>query len=309
MKACHPARDDAAGAETVGALILFGIFVATLAYLNVTAVPQAGLENEERHFTETLASLNALQASAEAATLPGGVGTSVSQAISLGPTITSGSDFFGHLIATPAQAAGELTYNASYGNIRVYHTVDGSAALIYDAGSAASGVPLGQIAFDPHPNFRRDGIVSLENGALITTDGESETLRYAPPVSVSQSAGISQVTIKTRILNGTSGVIGGTGAARISLATEATTLTAPTAPNADSVTMRVETRHGNAWGDYLNTTSAAAGMVSGVGYVTLVENGAAPGGLDVVTWTFRGIGAGNDVRLTTGLSIMRVVLS
>lgn len=309
MKANRAARDDVAGAETVGALIMFGIFVGTLAYLNVTAVPQAGLENEERHFIDTLAALNALQASAEAAALPGGVGTSVSQAVSLGPTTTSGSDFFGFFIATPAQAAGELAYNGSYGSIRVYHTVDGSGTPIYDAGSAASGVPIGQITFDPHPNFRHSGVISLENGALITTDGESETLRYAPPVSVGQSSGITQVSIKTRILNGTSGVIGGTGAARISLATEATTLTAPTTANADSVTLRIETRHGNAWGSYLNATATGVGLASGVGYTTLVQKGAATTGLDIVTWTINGAGTGNDVRLTTGFSIMGVVLS
>ena len=312
MKANRSARsalgDEAAGAETVGALILFGIFVGTIAFLNVTAVPQAGLESEELHYLGVLSALNGLQASAESATI-GGVGSSVSQSLTLGPTQTSGSDFFSFFVATPAQASGELVFNASYGSITVFHTVSGSTTRIYDVGGAAGGLPMGSLVFDPHAIFRPTGIVSLEDGALITTDGSTQTLRYAPPISVSQSGSTTYLTNKSRVLNGTSAAIGGTGPARASFSTEATTLVAPSAANADSATLLVETSYGSAWGSYLNATSVSAGLASGAGFVTTVSQDTGTNGLDVVTWTVTGTGTGNDLRFTTGLSILGVRLS
>lgn len=302
------ARDDVAGAETVGAIILFGVFVATIAFLNVTAVPQAGLEAEELHYLDVLAALNGLQASAEAATI-GGTGGTVSQSLILGPQQSAGSDFFSYFIATPAQAAGELMFNASYGSVTLSHTVDPSGSIVYDVGSATAGLPMGRLAFDPHPVFRNSGLVSLENGALVTTDGSTQTLRYAPPISLSQSGTTTYLTVKSRVLNGTSTSIGGTGPARASLATEATTLVSPGAPNAATVTLRIETAYGSAWGSYLNTTAITAGLSSGAGYTTTVSMGTGTSGLDVVTWTVTGTGLGNDLRLTSGLAILGVKLS
>lgn len=306
-----PARDETAGAETVGALILFGIFVGMIAFLNVTAVPQSGLAAEEEHFLGTISDLNALQSSTEAAALPGGVGTTVSQAILLGPRQAPGSDFFSFFMATPAKASGELVHNARYGSVTVHHD-EAVAGRVYDVGNATGGLPMGQLLFDPHPVFRNAGVVSLENGGLVTTDGGSQTLRYAPPITVGTSGGTTYVTIKTRILNGTPESIGGGGPARISLSTEATTLSTPPAENAMSVTMRIETRYGTAWGSYLNATARSGGLSDATlppQFATTVARGEGVDGLDVVTWTVDGRGAGNDIRLTTGLAILGVGLS
>ena len=301
--------NDKAGAEVVGALLLFGIFVGTIAFLNVTAVPQAGLANEEGHFLDTVAALNALQASAEAAALPGGAGTTVSQAVVLGPPQGEGSDFFSFFVATPAKASGELLHNTSYGSVTLSHREAGTSGAIYDVGSASTELPLGAIVFDPNGIFRGEGVVSIENGALITTEGTSQTLRYAPPISASSSDGITHVTIKTRILNGTSTSLGGTGPARLSLTTEATTLNAPDEANAQEVTLRLETAYGSAWGSYLNETASSGGLETGE-FTTLVSQGTGTDGLDVVTWTVTGPpGTGNDIRLTTGLAILGVELS
>lgn len=302
-------RRDEAGAETVGALVLFGIFVGVLAFLNVTAVPQAGLEAEEQHYLDTLGALNALQASAEAAALPGGAGTTVSEALVLGPSRSADGGFFGAFVAEPAQAAGELRFNASYGNVSLQHTEAGSGAAIYDLGGPALRLPLGQLVFEPNAIFRPEGAVSVENGAIITNDGGTQTLRHAPAITLAQADGVTQLVVKTRLLNGTSASLGGTGPARVALHTEATTLSAPAAANAQNATLRLETAHGRAWGAYLNSTSQAAGLAPGVGYSTSVQRGAGLHGLDVVTWRVEGTGAGNDVRLTTGLALQGVGLS
>ena len=50
-------RDEMAGAETVGAILLFGLFVAVITILNVTSVPAAGLAAEEQHHEDVLAAL------------------------------------------------------------------------------------------------------------------------------------------------------------------------------------------------------------------------------------------------------------
>lgn len=299
--------DDTAGAETVGALILFGIFVATIAYLNVTAVPQAGLAGEESHFLGTVGNLNALQSSAEAAASPSGAGTTVSQALMLGPTQTAGSDFFSFFVATPAKASGELAFNSSYGGITVYHE-EASAGRVYDVGSAAGGLPFGQLRFDPHPIFRNAGVISLENGALVTTDGATQTLRYAPPITATQAGGVTSLSVKTRLLNGTTGSVGGGGPARVGLTSEAATLSAAPAANAVNVTLIVQTSYGTAWGAYLNTTAISGGLPAG-SYTTSVARGAGPGGLDVVVWRVEGTGTGNDVRFSHGLAILDVSLN
>jgi hypothetical protein len=53
-------RDEEAGAEVVGALVLFGIFVATIAFLNATAVPQAAGAAEQEHYQHVFTTINTL---------------------------------------------------------------------------------------------------------------------------------------------------------------------------------------------------------------------------------------------------------
>lgn len=298
---------DLAGAETLGALILFGLFVTVIALLNVTAVPDSGREAEEEHHARVLDDLGGLQAEAEAAANPASLGATVSRSLSLGPQRDAGQDFFSFFMAEPARAAGQLTFTHDYGNVTLSHTRHGVPGTVYDVGSPDARFPLGRLTFDPHPNFRPEGILQWEAGALVATAPGSETLRQAPPITIAQNGGTTHVSVKVRVLNGTAADVGGTSSVRVALATEAATLVSPHADNADQVTLRLETRHGTAWGAWLNATSAEAGLAAGQ-YGASVQRGAAPGGLDVVTWTVLGTGSGNDVRLTTGLAVQGVRL-
>jgi hypothetical protein len=310
MKASRAARirrEDAAGAETVGALILFGLFVTVIALLNVTSVPSAGLSAEEAHHEKVLDAMGGIQAEAEAASLPTAVGATVGRALPLAPERSAGGDFFSLFLAQPAQAAGQLTFEPSYGNVTLSHTRQGNPATVYDVGAAVARFPLGRLTFDPHPVFRQPGLVRLEDGAVVTTDAASETLRHAPPVTLSVQGGVTHLTVKVRVLNGTAADVGGTAGVRVGLQTEAATLTSPVNPNANAVTLRLETAHGRAWGAFLNETAADGGL-TGAQSTTTVERGAGAGGLDVVTWTVAGTAGGsqNDIRLTSGLAILGV---
>lgn len=297
---------DMAGAETIGAIILFGLFVATIAALNVTAVPDAGLAAEQEHHMRALEAFNGLQADAETIAAPGAQGATVARSIPLSPEQSAGQDFFSFFLARPARAAGEVLFVADYGNLTVSHRVAGETATVYDIGGPAARVPLGKITFDPNPVFRNAGVVQLEQGGVIATDLAGESLRHAPPVSVSVTGTTTHVSILGRVLNGTDATFGGTGSLRMRLATESASVVSPAQANAESVTLRLETAHGRAWGDELNATATRAGLAAGAGYQTTVARGAAPGGLDIVTWTVHGVGTGNDVRLTTGLAIYEV---
>lgn len=301
-------RADLAGAETIGAILLFGVFVATIAALNVTAVPDAGLAAEQEHHTRALDAFNGLQADAETIAAPGSQGATVARSLPLAPEADTGRDFFSFFLARPAKAAGEVAFVADYGNLTVSHRVAGQAATVYDVGGPASRVPVGRLAFDPHPMFRNAGIVQLEQGAVVVTDLAGESVRHSPAVSVTMTGTTTHVSVLGRVLNGTDATLGGTGALRLRLVAESATVASPAHPNAESVTLRLETAHGRAWGDELNATSSRAGLVAGTGYETTVSRGAAPGGLDVVAWTVHGVGDGNDVRLTTGLAIFEVKL-
>lgn len=308
MKASRAARarnDEAAGAETVGALILFGLFVTVIALLNVTSVPSAGLAAEEAHHEKVLDALGGLQAEAEAASLPTSVGATVGRAVPLAPERSSGSDFFSLFLAQPAQAAGQLTFDEDYGNVTLSHTRQGNPSTLYDVGTPTARFPLGRLTFDPHPIFRQQGVVDLENGAVATTTSTSETLRHAPPITLSVQGGITQLTLKVRVLNGSAADVGGTAGVRVGLETEAATLTSPINPNANQVVLRLETEHGRAWGAFLNKTATEGGLTAGQ-FTTTVQRGAGEGGLDVVTWTVDGTtgGASNDIRLTSGLAIL-----
>jgi len=168
MKANRKFRDDVAGAEVVSAIILFGLFVTVLAFLNVTSVPASGLAAEESHQTQVLASLNTLQTDAESAALPGSAGATIARSVDLAPSRTAGSDFFSFFLAQPAQASGELTFVANYGNITISHWKQGSGQ-IFDVGSATSAFPMGRLTFNPHPVFKQEGLMQLEDGALVTT--------------------------------------------------------------------------------------------------------------------------------------------
>lgn len=307
MKAGRRARDDAAGAETVGAMILFGLFVTTIAILNVTAVPNAGLAAETDHHARVLSSLNNLQAEAESAGLPGKEGATVARSVDLAPSRSPGQDFFSFFMATPAQASGELAFVADYGNLTLTHRRQGPADAVVDIGNPDARFPVGRLTFDPHPVFRSPGVVQVENGGIVATTPTSEAMRFAPPVSVSVAGGVTHVTFKARVLNGTDATYGGTAPLRVGLATEAATLTSPASENANEVTLRMETAYGTAWGRYLNETSTAAGAT----YATTVAKGAGEGGLDVVTWHVAGADAGtaNDIRLTYGLAVYAVTVS
>jgi hypothetical protein len=316
MKANRAARhhqDDDAGPEVVGALILFGIFVTTIALLNLTAVPQAGLAAEDDHYNGVLAALNGLQTEAEAGALPTSLGATVSHSIDLGPAAFVPKDFFSYFMATPARASGELSLVVDHGNLTVTHYRAGNPNAVVDVGNAGAQFPYGELQFDPHPNFRPAGVVAFEDGGIITTDsqGGTQVMRFAPPITVTSTGGIIDVGIRARVLNGTDFDVGGVAPVRVGLVTEAATLTSPASANARNVTLRLETAYGTAWGAYLNQTSDAAGLSRAAGqYSTTVLRGQS-GALDVVTWTVEGPLSTNtnDVRLTTGLGVFGVSVS
>lgn len=305
MKANRRARrDELAGAEVIGALILFAIFVAVIALLNVTAVPNAGLAAEEQHYEATLSHLNGLQAEAESATA---AGATVARSIELAPERSVGQDFFSFFLASPARSSGELLFEPDYGNLSVLHYRQGVPTAYYDLGAADERLPIGRIVFDPHSNFRGEGLVQLENGAVVTTSGATSSMRFDPPVAVSVAGDTTSVRILGRVLNGTGVSLGGTAPARIGLMTEASTLTSPNSNNAQNATIRIETRHGEAWGELLNRTSLGAGLTANTQFHVAVQRGAGEQA-DVVTWIVNGTATGNDVRLSTGISVYRVTL-
>jgi hypothetical protein len=294
---------DAAGAEVVGSLVLFGIFVATIAFLNMSAVPAAGRSAEEEHYGRVVASLNGLQTEAETAGLPGSAGATVARSIEMGPESSSPKDFFSFFMATPVRASGEISFAAGYGNVTVTHAT--ASGTVVDVGNQSAAFPYGRLTFDPHPVFREQGILQLENGGIVATGSAAPSMRFAPPILVTPlSATETAVAIHVRAFNGSSFDIGGVAPVRVQLVTEAATLSSPSSPNAQSVTFRIETDHGPAWGSHLNSTTTLAGFTPN----TVVSMGTGEGGLDVVTWTFAGTnaGAGNDIRLTTGLAIYRL---
>lgn len=308
MKANRAAREEEAGAEVVGALILFGIFVATIALLNVTAVPSAGRVAEEEHYERVLSTLNGLQSEAETAGLPGNTGSTVARSIDLAPARTAGQDFFSFFLATPARASGELTFEPTYGNFSVSHTKTGAPKVYYDIGNASERFPLGRLSFDPHSNFRDPGTIELENAAVVTTSETSSAMRFDPPIGVSVDGATTLVAVKSRVLAGTDFSIGGNAPVRTLLTTEAATLADAASPNADNVTMRISTEQGVAWQEFLERISEDAGLDLGTEY-TLSLDLDADDGLDRVTWTIMGTGTGNDVALTTGLAVYSVSLS
>lgn len=309
MKANRAARqDEVAGAETVGALILFGLFVTVIALLNVTAVPDAGLAAEEAHHLKVLDALSGLQSEAEAASLPTSVGATVGRSLPLGPERGGGHDFFSLFLATPVQAAGQLTFEPSYGNVTLSHTRQGVPGTLYDVGTPSARFPVGRLSFDPHPQFRQEGVVDLEMGGVVTTTAGSASMRYAPAVTVEVQGSLTLVTVKVRVLNGSASSLGGTAPVRVGLETQAATLVSPVSPNADRVVLRLETEHGSAWGAFLNRTSTEGGL-SAAQFSTVVATGAGTGGLDLLTWTVEGTGSGNDIRLASGIGILGVRLS
>lgn len=310
-------RDEQAGPEVIGALILFGLFVTTIAMLNITAVPAAGLAAEEEHIRTVLDNLNGLQLAGENGATPSNVGATGGVALSLAPARDVGQDFFSFFLAQPAQATGELTFERDYGNLSLYHYQGGGGGLItYDIGAASTGVTVGRITFDPNPVFRDEGIFQLENGGIVSTESGASSMRFAPPVTVTvDSLGITHVAIKARIFNGTDLSIGGSTSVRVALLTEAATLYAPTSENANSTFLRLETAHGPAWASYFNTTSQTAGLSAWdglgteLGYTTSVAMGAGADGADVVTWRVYGIDSSattRDIRLTSGIAVFGV---
>jgi hypothetical protein len=198
----------------------------------------------------------------------------------------------------------------NWGNVTVSHTTNGGQTVV-DVGNANAAFPYGRLTFDPHPNFRPPGVIQWEDGGIVTTAPGTQTMRFSPPVTVSTAGSDTVVGVRVRVLNGTDLDIGGVAPVRLTLVSEAVTLDAPASDNARSVTLRLETSNGPAWGAYLNATSAAANATGIVHWSTTVQAGAAPGGLDVVTWTISGQsnGSANDVRLTTALAVYKVSVS
>lgn len=310
MKANRAARHDEGGAEIIGALLLFGIFVSTIAILNVTAVPNAGRAAEQEHFERTLSTLNGLQSEAETAGLPGNAGSTVARSVDLAPARSVGQDFFSFFLATPARASGELTFERDYGNLSVFHLEkDDVGVKHFDIGSDTGRFPLGRLVFDPHPVFREPGAIQLENAAIVSSGEGGAAMRFDPPLSVSVVDKNTTVAIKARVLNGTDFSIGGNAPVRALLTTEAATLASPSDLNAYSVTMRITTDYGDAWEEMLDRISQDAGLVDGAEYTVEVD---AVGDQDRVTWTLHGKQAAtnvNDVRLTTGLAVYAVSIS
>lgn len=301
-------RDDEAGAQIIGALIIFGIFVSVIGILNVTSVPASGLAAEQEHYEQALSTLNGLQSEAETAGLPANVGATVARSLDLAPPRTIGQDFFSFFLATPARASGELTFDPDYGNLSVVHYKNGNPNPFYDIGGASAYFPVGRVIFDQHPVFRDSGVIQMENGAIVVTEGGTASMRFDPPVSVDVEGTTTVVSIKSRVLNGTASSIGGIAPVRALLTTEAATLAAPANNNAQNATMRLNTSFGSAWRDHLTRISDDAGLTAGTQYYVGLDEGTG-NALDRVTWMVNGTSTGNDVRLTTGLAVYTFALS
>lgn len=321
MRANAKARADDAGAEIIGALILFAIFVATIAILNVTAVPNSGLAAEEEHYESVLSDLNGLQAEAEAAVSPG---ATVARSLELAPERSVAQDFFSFFLAAPARSSGELTFEPDYGDLSVSHTRDtgGGPVVTYnDLSGPGEELPLGRLVFDPHSNFRGEGRIELENGGVVSIDGSAGSMRFDPPIRLSTTGGTTLVTVQARVLNGTPVSLGGLAPVRLGFVTEASTLTESATPNANDVEVVLKTLHGDAWSEYLDRISDAAlcsaadvtaalpGCTVAQYELVLVEG--AGGALDTLTWTIHGKATddSDDIRLATGISVQRVVIS
>lgn len=296
-------RDDLAGAQTIGAVILFGLFVTVIAVLNVTAVPDAGRAAEDAHHARALDVLGGLQAEAEGAP----EGATASRVLPLAPERDAGGGFLSFFLAKPAQATGQVTFEAGYGNVTLSHTRTGTPGRIHDAGGESVRLPLGRVTFDPHALFREPEVARLEGGALVVATPASERIAHAPAITLSVEGGVTDVAVNMRLLTGEAADVGGAAGVRLALTTEALTRTAPHAPNADQAVLRLETAHGRAWGAFLNETATEGGLAAGR-FTTSVLRGAGQGGLDIVTWTVNGTGSGNDVRLTTGVTLQRARL-
>lgn len=292
--------DEDAGAETVSALILFGLFVTVIAFLNVESVPAAGYAQEAALFDEAVEAVSALVATAESAGVPGMEGTSTARIVPLKPHRDVGQDFFSLFMAVPAVSTGELTFVQDHGDVRVTHTPSGGSEVV-DVGSVTTPLPFGRLRFDPHPIYRDAGVVDVALGGVVTTDGDPEVMRFAPPFDVTVENGVTTVTATPRILTGTPVSIGGGASARVSLTTESATVVTPPDANAARVDVRIETAHGVAWAAHFRSVSEAAGLDEATSEFAVTRAaGAGSGGLDVVTWTVYGEGSGNDVRLITG---------
>lgn len=302
-------RRDAelAGAEVIGALILFGLFVTVIAVLNVTAVPDAGLAAEQEHYEGTLSTLNSLQSEAETAGIPANAGSTVARSIDLAPPRSVGQDFFSFFLATPARSSGELTFSPDYGNLSVLHYKQGTPTAFYDIGGVDARFPVGRLTFDPHPAFRHEGVMQLENGGLVVTDQGDASMRFEPPVTVAVEGATTVVSVKARVLNGSAMSIGGIAPVRAVFETEAATLSAPASPNAVNATLRLDTAYGDAWAAHLERISLEAGLTAPTQYHVSVRPAAE--GMQQVTWIVNGTSTGNDVSLTTGLAIYHVTVS
>lgn len=305
-RAARSGREDDASAQVIGALILFGLFVTTIAFLNVYAVPRSGLAAETEHYDRVAAAMSGLQAEAEAAALPSTIGASVARSLDLAPAPVVAKDFISFFMASPARSAGEIRFDPSYGSIRLNHsaynsTTPSTPTNVTDVGNATVAFPIGRLVFDPHSNFRGATTLAWENGGIVETGASTPAMRFAPPITLARdpadpSARIA-LAIHTRVLNGSSFDVGGGAPVRVQLVTEAATLTTPATPNAESVTLRIETENAAAWDAYLRD------LCEGVTTCSLTTT------QSLVEWTVEGplaSGAGNDISLSVGLAIFRV---
>jgi hypothetical protein len=257
--------DDEGVAATVGTIMALLVFLTFFGMFTNQFVPVWMSDNESTHMSTVIEQFASIKSSIDLA-----ISNYANSLIAPSPIFVPITLSAPGIPVFAASTAGILSflpssvYTRPVFNITYQYVSGNQTNWLTPTDDGRSGGILD--LYCPNRYFVEQHLI-YENGALILNQSDGEYVLAGPQLSVRNSGDAANPSIDIMItflsLYGTNVTVGGTGSKGVNADLLYAGTSAYQNPGMEDLTIHIETGHGNAWYNYLNSTLATAGLVKG----------------------------------------------
>lgn len=288
-------KDREGVASTVGTIMALLVFLAFMSLITNNYVPAWMMDNERQHMNEVIDEFGQMKSKVDSMILETEIkGTGM---IKMYAPLTLGSAGV-PLFATPTGSI--LDYIPQGGN------TSGVSLDYRQAGSSAPLIPGqmggGKVAIEVPNRYYIKQTIAYENGAVIISQDDGQTMRAYPSFTVSKLTGVITVSFTEIDILGTNHSVAGSDSIGFNI--EVKYLDQQIFNTPDGVCyLNMTTAYSAAWMEYFNITMTNAGLVSGTDYV-LTKTNTADKSIQSVSLRLNNVGTVNYYRALVSMSML-----
>jgi hypothetical protein len=256
-------KDRQGVASTVGTIMALLVLLAFMALITNNYVPAWMMDNEREHMNQVIDQFGQLKGKVDSMIvemeLKGKGVTKMYAPLALG---SAGVPLF----ATPT--GGVLNYIPQGNNVSSidfdYHEEGGSSIIPNPSGG-------GKVEFFAPNRYYVEQHIAYENGAIIISQSDGQTLRAFPSFEVNNVTGYLTVSYTQIDILGTNESVSGSDSTGFNIDLKYIDAQTYNLENG-TLDIRLVTTYNLAWKEYFNNTMKASGLIAGQDYSPLVVN-------------------------------------